>query len=383
MKGIYLDNSMTTRPSERTISAMMPYLTEKWGTPSAPHKIGNAVIPAIEESLRAIYALLQASDDDDVIFTSSGAEAVNQVLQAAYFDVTMATGQNHFITSQIDEAPAIMGIGRLEQLGCNGTLVKPSPTGVLTAEAIADAITPRTALVSLSWANGLTGTVNPIHEIAQVCRERGIRFHIDATHALGRLYFDREDLGADFITFNGDNLHAPKGTGALWIRSGARCSPFIIGGIEQAGHRAGSYSIAALAALGEAAKEAVEAQDLLGTEVARLRDSLEEQVLAQLPQTTIFFRDQERLPNITAMGFPKIANEAMLFTLNQEGLYGCIGGGSFQQIGIVIHACGIPESDAHTAVSFALSRETSQSDIDKAAAIIVNAAKQLQSLSQE
>lgn len=374
---------MTTRPSERTISAMMPYLTEKWGTPSAPHKIGNAVIPAIEESLRAIYALLQASDDDDVIFTSSGAEAVNQVLQAAYFDVTMATGQNHFITSQIDEAPAIMGIGRLEQLGCNGTLVKPSPTGVLTAEAIADAITPRTALVSLSWANGLTGTVNPIHEIAQVCRERGIRFHIDATHALGRLYFDREDLGADFITFNGDNLHAPKGTGALWIRSGARCSPFIIGGIEQAGHRAGSYSIAALAALGEAAKEAVEAQDLLGTEVARLRDSLEEQVLAQLPQTTIFFRDQERLPNITAMGFPKIANEAMLFTLNQEGLYGCIGGGSFQQIGIVIHACGIPESDAHTAVSFALSRETSQSDIDKAAAIIVNAAKQLQSLSQE
>jgi cysteine desulfurase len=378
---IYLDNCMATRPSDRSISKIMPLLTERWGNPLSPHRKGHQVNADIVESLTNIYELLGAKKVDDFVFTSSGAEAVNHVIHSVYYDQTLESGKNHLITSNIDEAPAIMAIGQLEEINCMGKMVDATKEGMITAQVIADAMTPRTAMVSLSWANGLTGVINPVHEIGALCEERGACFHLDATHVLGKLYFDIEDTKATHLTFNGDLLHAPKGTGGLWVKGGRRCSPFIVGGIEQAGLRAGSYSTAGLAALGEAAHEALDARDLVCTEIARLRDKLEDGVLAGFSDAFPFFQNQERLPNISAIAFPGMTNESLLYQLSRRGVYACIGGGSFQQIGLVLESCGVDHRLAHTAISFSLSRETTEDEIDCAVEIIVEEAKRLSKLS--
>jgi cysteine desulfurase len=333
------------------------------------------------DSYRAIYQLLGAKEHDDFIFTASGAEAVSQAILSTYMQVTVPTLKNHYISSHIDEAPALMSIARLEQLGCKGTLVSPNKQGQITAEIIGEEISPRTALVSLSWANGLTGVIHPIADIAKLCQQRSIALHVDATHVLGKLFFDLDDIGAQFISFNGDHLHAPKGSGGLWVRSGAGCASLIAGGMEQGGLRGGNLNVAALAALGHAATEALECRDLVCTEVARLRDNLETGIAAAFPEAVPLYRNQERLPHCTAIAFPGISNEALLYALNRKGVYGCIGGGSFQQISLLLTASGIDLELAQSAVSFSLSRETTEDEIDRAIEIIAGAAKSLRRLS--
>ncbi len=381
MKGIYLDNGMTTKPSEQSISAMLPFLTQNWGVPSAPHKKGQELFFSIEQSYRAIYSMLGAKETDHFVFTSSGPEAVNHVFMSTYRNVTDPTGRNHYITSSIDEAAALMSLSRLEEMGCVGKMIKPDFEGKTPYESIADAITPRTALVSLSWANGLTGVINPVLEIANLCKSRGIALHLDATHILGRTFFDLEEISPTFITFNGDNLHAPKGTGGLYVKEGAKCTPFILGGLEQASSRAGNLNVAALASLGVAAKETVEANDFLCTEIVRLKSKLENELLRRIPDITIFFKDVLRLPNCTCIAFHGIPNELMLYNLNKKGVYANIGGGSFQQIGLVLMASGIDETIANSAINFTLSRYTTEDEIDQAVEVIAECAKRLKKIS--
>lgn len=380
---IYLDNSTTTRPSEKTVSKMLPFFTERWGAPSSPHTMGQELYPALEESLQAIYALLDAKETDSFVFTSSGAEAINHVFQAVYHDVTRLTGKNQFITSNIEEAPAMMVIGRLEECTCVGKLLKANASGQITPEAVKELITSRTALVSLSWANGLTGVINPINEIAAVCHEKGVLFHVDATHILGKLFFQLEDIKPSFMTFNGDHLHAPKGTGGLYIREGVKCSSFIMGGMDQGGKRAGTLNVPALVGLGAAAREALEARDLLCTEVARLRDIFESEITAQIKDSQIFFQDQQRLPHVSAMAFPGITNEALLYALNRKGVYASMGGGNFQQMGLLLMASGINETLAHSALSFSFSRETTEDDILRAVDIIKDCVLKMRKLSSQ
>ncbi|WP_068470807.1 cysteine desulfurase family protein [Candidatus Protochlamydia phocaeensis] len=367
---IYLDNSTTSRLSEQALSQMMPYLTDRWGQPSAPHQKGQELYPALAESYRTLYHVIGAQEADQLILTSSGAEAINHVIFSTYRDITVPTGKNHFLTATIDEAPMIMAMGRLEPLGCVSRMIEVDQTGLVTAKALAEALSPRTALVSLSWANGLTGTVQPLAEIADLCRQRGVRLHVDATHVIGKLFYELEDIRADFMTFNGEQFHGPKGTGALYIKQGIKCSPFISGGAEQAGLRAGGVNMPGLVGLAWAAKEALEARDLLCTEVARLRNKLEMGIARVYPAAKVCFKEQERLPHCTTLLFPGIANEALLFALNRKGVCASIGGGNFQQLGLILAACGIEENEAHSAVSFSLSRYTTEDEIDRAIEII-------------
>ncbi len=379
---IYLDNSTTTKPSERAISAMMPYWTTYWGIPSAPHQKGQELYPSLTTCFKSLYAFIGAHEEDQLVLTSSGAEAVNHVISSIYRDVTVATGKNHFLTSITDEAPSIMAIGRLEPFGCVGKTVEVNAQGILTPKILAESLSPRTALVSLSWANGLTGVIQPVADIAALCQERGVRLHLDATHVLGKLYYDLEEIGADYITFNGDQLHAPKGTGILYVKRGITCSPFIFGSADQSGMRAGGLNMPALAGLTQAAQEALDSRDLLCTEVARLRDQLERGILKGFPKAQICFKQQERLPHCTTVIFPGIANEALLFALNRRGVCASIGGGNFQQLGLLLTACGIEENLAHSALSFSLSRYTTEEEIERATALIVESALQLARLSE-
>jgi cysteine desulfurase len=379
---LYLDHANATRPSEQALGRMVALFTDQWGSSLSPHRLGQRLHSAIEEGYRDLYKTLGASEEATIILTSSGAEAVNQVIQGTFLEVTRQSGKNQFVTSQMDEAPAIMAMGRLEQLGCVSKLAAASKTGQVTRDIIADALSPRTALVSLSWANGLTGVIQPVAEIAELCRQRGARLHLDATHVIGKLALDLAEINPDFVTFNGDALHGPKGTGALYIRPGLRLPPLIAGGLAQSGLRGGDLNVAGLVGLGVACREAIEATDFLCTEVARLRNRLEQGILAGCPHAQALFQEQERVPHISAMAFPGVVNEAFLFVLNRQGLCASIGGGLFQQMHRVLEATGMPPEVSLTALSFALARTTTESEIDRAIAILCTTYSKMQKLSQ-
>jgi cysteine desulfurase len=377
MSLIYLDNSTTTKPSEKAVGRMMPFFTDLWGIPSTPHQKGQEVFPALRESYQTLYRVLGASEEDTIIFTSSGTEGINQVIQSVYQHVTLKTGKNQFLAAQTDEAAAILATSHLEHMSCVAKLIEVNHQGIVTVDKLIEKISPRTALVSLSWANGLTGVVQPLQDIIQLCKQRGILLHLDASHVIGKLFYDLQEIQADFVTFNGEQLHAPKGTGGLYIRKGVKCSPLLIGSSDQAGLRGGSLNVSGLVGLATAAQEAIESRDYLCTEIARLRDHLETELQRQLPQIKPLFQDQERLPHCTTIAFPGISNEALLFALNRKGICASIGGGNFQQLALILTASHVPIQLAYSALSFSLSRYTTEAEIERALPLIIDSVKNL------
>lgn len=378
---IYLDNSTAARPSDKVVKEMMPYWTTQWGTLSVPHQKGQKLYPALVNYYKTLYQFLGAKEEDQLILTSSGTEAVNHVIQAVYRDYTLATGKNQFLTAQTDEAASILTVASLEKMGCIGKMIPVNAEGQVTAQALSDLLSPRTVLVSLCWANGLTGVIQPLDEIAALCKQRGICLHVDATHVLGKLDYSLEETGIDYLTFNAEQFHGPCGTGGIYVRQGVKISPFIFGGSDQAGLRAGALNMASLAGLSCAAQEALEQRDLLTTEIARLRTQLEEGIVKKLPHVKICFKNQERLPHCTTLLFPGISNEALLFYLDRQGLCASMGGGNFQQLALLLTATGIPETLAHSALSFSLSRYTTEEEINQAISVVVKCVTFLNDLS--
>lgn len=380
---VYLDNSTATKPSDKAISAMLPFYTSHWGAPSTPHQLGGELYPWMTEFYREIYSALGADLEDHIVLTSSGTESINHVISAVHRDVTLATGKNHFLTSSIDEAPSILAMGQLEPYGCSAKMVLPNSQGIITPEALAQSLTPRTALFSLSWANGLTGVVQPVHELASLCRQRGVRFHLDATHVIGKLYFQLDEIAPDYLTINGDQIHAPRGSAILYIKRGVPTSPLLFGSSDQGGMRGGNLNVAALAGFATALRETIDCCDLLCTEGARLRNNLERGILKGFPLARLCFNENERLPHCSTILFPGIANEALLFALDRKGLCATIGGGSSQQLALILSASGVDSTSAHEALSFSLSRYTTEEEIDRAVDIVVECAKQLFKLSEK
>lgn len=370
---VYLDNHTITRPCSAAIEQMFPFYKEYWGTVSAPHRMGQEIIPLLNHRIKSIYHYLGAESEDQFILTSSGAEGINHVFQSTYFEFVRETGRNHFLTTALEEAPIGMSINRLEKLGCSGKTLPVNSYGQLTGDILEEAIKPRSGLLSLSWANGLTGVIHPIHDLAAVCKKKEVRFHVDASYAIGKLHFQFHDLGVDFLSFDGSLLHAPKGTGGLFIKQGISFSPLIVG---DAGINA-----PALVAL-EASLSHIDGHfDHFNTEIVRLRDRLEKGVREGFPDAVVFFDQADRLPNCSAIGFPGIASESLLFALHRQGIYASMGGGHCQKLSHILTACGVDSLLAGTALSFALSYDTTEEDIDHAVQKIVESAKKLRSLS--
>lgn len=327
----------------------------------------------IEEAYSALYALVEAKRADHFIFTSSGAEGVNHTVFSAYLDITRKMGKNHFICSVLDEAPAIMAMSRLSEMGCVHEMVPANDKGIITAEAVAEMITPRTALVSISWSTALTGVIQPVAEIAQVCRERGILFHVEATHVLGKGYYTLESSGADILTFDG-----LPGTGGLFIREGMEMSPLILGGSEQAYMRAGNLYLPALIEAGKWAKECLRFRDHFCIEIARLRNRFEELVGEGL------FSDQNRLPHISAQLFPGAASDALCYLLQRRGVQNAtFGGNRLQHMMHLLQACGMDEKTVHSGLSFSFSHDTTEEEVEKVAERTLEIVEQLRGYSTQ
>lgn len=372
---IYLDHHSATRPHPSSIEALLSFLKEHWGSSASPHQMGQELLPFLKTHTEAILEILGAREEDRFHFFSSSAEAIHHLFLTHYFDSIKESGKNHLLTTNIEEAPVLISLKRLEELGCARKTLSVNAQGQLTQEILMQALRPRTSLVSLSWANGLTGVIHPIADLAEACKAKGVLLHVDASYVIGKLFFRFEDLSIDFLTWEGSLLHAPKGAAGMLVKEKIEYPPPL--------SAMSGVSVGGIAALAQGLKETERHFDHLCLETARLRDRLEQGILAEIPEAIVFFSHVDRLPNCTAIGFPGVMSDALLFLLHRRGVYASVGGGNCQKLSHVLIASGIDEMLAQSALSFTLSFETTEEEIEQAIAIIATSVRQLQKMSKQ
>jgi len=364
VKTIYLDNNATTRVAPEVVEAMQPFFGELYGNASSMHSFGGQVRKHVERAREQMAALLGA-DPSEIVFTSCGTESDNAALRGTL--EALAGRKRHVVTTRV-EHPAVLSTCRY--LGTNGYRVTELPVdreGLLDLQMLDDCITDDTALVSVMWANNETGVIFPIGAIGEICRRKGVTFHTDAVQVVGKLPIDLSQAPVDLLALSGHKLHAPKGVGVLYVRKGTRLAPFMLGGHQEGGRRAGTENVPYIVGLGAAAELAAKHMKEEVTRVRALRDRLEEGILATCPDAHVNGRRDRRLPNTANISFEFIEGESILMDLDALGV--CASSGSACTSGSlepshVLRAMGVPFTAAHGSIRFSLSRYNTQEEID-------------------
>ncbi|MEM7647677.1 MAG: cysteine desulfurase NifS [Cyanobacteria bacterium P01_A01_bin.70] len=376
---IYLDNNATTRIDPAVVEAMLPYLTELYGNPSSMHSFGGQVGASVQDAREKVAALLGA-EDTEIIFNSCGSEGNNTAIHAA---LAAQPEKRHIVTTAV-EHPAILNVCKhLEKKGYTVTYLSVDGRGQLDLMELEAALTGGTALVTTMYANNETGVIFPVEEIGAIAHEYGATFHVDAVQAVGKVAIDLSTSNIDLLTLSGHKLHAPKGIGALYVRRGFRFRPFLLGGHQERGRRAGTQNVPGIVALGKAAELAQ--RDLRNApKEAWLRDCLERELLANIPDCEVNGGGSPRLPNTTNIGFKYIEGEAILYMLNREGI--CASSGSACTSGSldpshVLTAMGLPYTILHGSIRFSLSRFTTESDVQHVLAVMPGIVEKLRAMS--
>jgi cysteine desulfurase len=364
MNVIYLDNNATTRVDPEVVQAMLPFYSELYGNPSSMHSFGGGVAASIKEARENVARLLGAAADE-IVFTSCGTESDSTAIRAA---IESYPAKKHLVTSRVEHAAIKNLFESLSKKGYRTTFVPVDRQGRLDLDYLYENLTDDTAIVSLMWGNNETGVIFPIEEISRRVKERGIVFHTDAVQTVGKIPIDLSRTGVDMLSLSGHKIHAPKGIGALYLRKGTKFSPFMIGGHQEKGRRGGTENTAAIVGLGKAAEMAKKHMDS-GSDraVGELRDTLENEILAQVPSTFVNGDRASRLPNTTSIAFEYVEGEAILLMLNEYGI--CASSGSACTSGSlepshVLRAMGVPFTAAHGSIRFSLSRYTTRTEID-------------------
>lgn len=329
----------------------------------------------IPHRLERIYDLVGAGKEDVFVFTSSGAEAINQVLWSVFLNVSRKTGKCHFITSMIEDAPTMQMMKRLEELGCFVKIAPVNSKGEIDVAQLKELINPRTALISITMAPGLTGVIQPVEEIEKIAHEKGVLLHLDGTYAVGKYYFSFSELKADYLTFSGDRIHSLTATGGLFANKQAPLAPLILGG---SGLRGGALDISSLLALSAAAAQSALFLDAMSLEVARLRDQFEKEICRLIPDAQILFKNTLRLPNTTVIAFPFAHQEALHYLLDRKKVESWIGGNYSQHLYHHLIGSKVDPHLATCSISFSLSRMTSAEEIRKAVVLIAETVSTLQ-----
>ncbi len=363
MKTIYLDNNATTQVAQEVLEVSLPYFHDLYGNPSSAHSFGGNVARRIREARQQVAALLGATPEE-IIFTSCGTESDNTAIMSA---LAIETGKRHIVTSRV-EHPAIKSL--CEHLSNQGYLVTEigvDAEGNLDVEAYEKSLTADTAIVSFMWANNETGVLFPVKKAAEIARERGILFHTDAIQVVGKIPMDMKENAIDMLSLSGHKLHAPKGIGVLYVRKGTKFSPFIIGGHQERGRRGGTENTVGIIALGKACELAARNMEDENTRVKQLRDKLESEICARIPNSRINGNRLNRLPNTTNISFEFVEGEAILLMMDEFGI--CASSGSACTSGSlqpshVLRAMGVPFTMAHGSIRFSLSIYNTEEEID-------------------
>ncbi|CCF85226.1 cysteine desulfurase family protein [Nitrolancea hollandica] len=372
---VYLDYNATTPIAPSVRAGMLPFIEQYFGNPSSDHRYGHEAARAVNRAREQVAALLNCSADE-IVFTSGGSESDNWALLGRIWAAGVA--RPHVITTEI-EHPAILNTCRfLECQGVDVTYLPVDGTGRVDPSAVRDALRPDTVVISIMHANNEVGTIQPLSEIAAICREAEIPFHSDAAQSVGKIRTDVEELGVDLLTLAGHKLYAPKGIGALYIRRGTPIEPLIHGAGHEAGRRAGTENVASIVGLGAAAELASRTLEDEGLRQSRLRDRLFELLAGQVAGTTLNGHPIERLPNTLNIRFTDLDGNALLTaTPAVAAATGSACHAGHSEPSAVLLAMGIPAGEATGSVRLTLGRPTTGAEIEIAAAALAASALQL------
>lgn len=364
---VYLDNHTITKPLPAVLERYLFFLKNQWGALSSCQ--GEELFLQGKKAFDHLTSLLGVTEQECTVFRGAESDALFHFFFSYYFDHMRESGKNHFLITPLAEAAVVLSMNLLEKMGCVAKPISLTAEGKVDVHRLQEALRPRTALFSIPWASGLTGVIQPVEEIGVVCKEKGVFFHLDGSAALGKLFFQFEHLPCDALSLAGDKIHALKNS-SLFLLKRQKLSPSF--GIPNP-----QLDVAALVAFECAVQEVCSRLDFMGTEIARLRTKLEEGVLSFLPDAVVCFKEVERVPNVSALSFPGAMSEALLFLLKQKGVHATLGGGSLPRLDHILKASHFSEEVAECALSFNLSYETTEQEIDYTLEQLEKSVKQL------
>ncbi len=381
MKRIYMDNAATTRVTEPVFEAMRPYFCEIFGNPSSVHAFGREARKAVEQARRQVAAALGAQAGE-IYFTGSGTEADNWALRGAAY-AQKARGR-HIITTQIEHHAVLHAAEQLKKEGFEVTYLPVDEDGVVSLEALEKALRPDTTLVSIMAANNEIGAIQPIREAAKLAKAHGALFHTDAVQAIGCVPIDVKADGIDLLSLSGHKFHAPKGVGALYIRSGVKLQRLIYGGAQEKTQRGGTENVASIVGMGKAIELAMESMESRNAYVSGLRDRLIEGILRRIPETRLNGHRTQRLSGNVNVSIRYIEGEALLLSLDMKGIAGSSGSactsGSLDPSHVLL-AIGLPHEIAHGSLRLSLSEENTAEEVDYTIDALVEIVERLRAMS--
>jgi cysteine desulfurase len=363
MKTIYFDNNATTKVADEVLEEIKPYFCDLYGNPSSMHTFGGQVGIKIREAREKTAALL-GCDPSEIIFTGCGTESDNTAIKGT---LSAHPNRRKVITTRV-EHPAVLSVCRdLENQGYTVVELSVDKKGRLDLSELESNLDDNTAIVTIMFANNETGTVFPIEKIAEMVKSKGIVFHTDAVQAVGKIPINLSRNNIDLLSLSGHKLHAPKGVGILYVRKGTRLAPFMLGGHQEGGRRAGTENVPGIIGLGRACELAMRSFDQENKKVKSLRDKLEKGILAKCSDCMVNGDTESRLPNTSNISFEFIEGESILLMLDRFGI--CASSGSACTSGSlepshVLRAMGIPYTAAHGSIRFSLSRYNTEEEVD-------------------
>lgn len=378
---IYLDNAATAKTSDSAIKAMLPYFSEIYGNPSSLHSMGQQAAEALFDARQRISECIGCSPKE-ITFTSGGSEADNQAIISAAA-IGAKKGKKHIISTAFEHHAVLHTLEKLEKQGFKITLLDVGEKGVITAKQVEEAICADTCLVTVMYANNEIGTVQPIREIGEVCRNKGVIFHTDAVQAVGHLPINISEQNIDMLSLSAHKFHGPKGVGALYVRKGIALHTVIEGGAQERGKRAGTENIPAIMGMAAALEEACANLSQNAEKLTFLRDKLIAG-LSKIPHSVLNGDAKTRLPGNVNFCFEGIEGESLLLLLDDKGI--CASSGSACTSGSldpshVLLALGRPHDIAHGSLRLSLSEENTEEEIDYTIKAVTEVVSYLRSIS--
>ncbi len=380
---IYFDHNATTPVDPGVAEVMLRVLREEFGNASSVHHFGQRAKAVLDEARSAVAALI-AAEPSEVVFTSGGTEADNFAIRGVA-EALEVTGRRHLIASSIEHEAVLNTFKALAKRGWQTTLLPVDASGIVKPEALEEAITDRTALVSVMHANNEVGTIQPIAELARIAHARGALVHTDAVQSVAKIAIDTRALGVDLLSMSAHKFYGPKGAGALFIKRGARVAPILTGGKHERNRRAGTENVPAIAGFGAAAALAARKMEAEGARLRAMRDRLEQQVLASVPGTAINGVREPRVPNTTNLSVDGVEAESLLIALDLEGI--AVSTGSACSSGTlepshVLRAMGLPTHRTQNSIRVSLGAGNTDADVDEFLARLPQVVTKLRSLAR-
>jgi cysteine desulfurase len=378
---IYLDHNATTPLRPEALEAMLPWLGERWGNPSSPHRFGHDARMAVEGARERIAACVGCRPSE-IVFCGSGTESDNLALRGTAR--ALRSKGRHLVTTAIEHHAVLHTCRALEAEGFRVTYLPVDAGGIVDLDALEASLGPETILVSVMHANNDTGVVQPVEEIAALTGRRGIRLHVDAVQTAGKLARRPGDLGADLVTFSAHKLYGPKGIGALYVREGTPLTPVTTGGGHERGLRAGTENVAGIVGFGEAAARTFDGLETESRRVSALRDRLERRLLEAVPRVNVNGAVATRVPNTSSLSFQGIDGESIVLGLDLRGI--CASTGSACSTGEpepshVLLAMGLSRREAQGSIRLSLGRATRDEDVDVTVSALAETVQQLRRIS--